>query len=43
MSTKKMEKVNLLKEVPIIKNRKQLKQYLKSTYVLSDYMTDYDT
>ena len=43
MSKQTVEKVNLLKEVPLINNRKQLKKYLKPTFILSDYMVDYDT
>lgn len=37
------ENVNLLKDVPVINNRKELKQWLRPMYIISDYLSDYDT
>ena len=33
---------NLLKDVPIINSRKELKEWLKPVYVISEYMDNYD-
>ena len=34
--------VNLGKDVPVIKNRRELGFYLKPIFIISDYMTDKD-
>lgn len=34
---------NLLTDVPVINNRNELKEWLKPVYIISDYLTDYDT
>lgn len=38
-----MGNINLLTDVPEIKNRAQLKQWLKPLYILSEYTVDFDT
>jgi Zn ribbon nucleic-acid-binding protein len=35
--------IDLSVDVPVINNRSELKQWLKPMYIISDYMSDYDT
>lgn len=42
-SKKEHQIVNLAKEVPYLRNRKELKLYLKDLFVIEDYMTDKET
>ena len=41
MATKKA--FNLSKEVPVIKGKSDLKKFLKSMYIINEYMVDHDT